>query len=114
MFQPYQGRVELHNAHQVQLIVRAEIEGDGLQQVSDVDSDLDKDIQDIRYGHVRDRHQAAVAIMHDKVAVKLLGGEVINAARAVCHITKDQALDRKGSFDRFLRAELCDYVRDKC
>lgn len=59
---------------QVKLLVDFKVKTDGLEQVTNIDADFDKDIEHVAYSHVRDRYQATMSIVDDEVAVKFLGG----------------------------------------
>lgn len=67
-----------------------------------VDGDLNKDIQHFHGGY-GDRDQAAVAVVDQQVASQSLGGQVIDATRAVCHVSQNHTLTT---------SELLEYIRD--
>ena len=72
LFDSHESRVELHNTHEEDELVGFYIERDAFKQVSNIDADLDKYIENISNCHVRYGDQAAMTIVDDEIAAKLL------------------------------------------
>jgi predicted pyridoxine 5'-phosphate oxidase superfamily flavin-nucleotide-binding protein len=61
--------------------------------VSNVDSNLNKNIQHITDHHVGNRDQATVAIVYNEVTAKFLASQVINTAGAIRNVTQNETLN---------------------
>jgi hypothetical protein len=58
-----------------------------------IDIDLHEDIECVLYEQVLHRDEATVAVVHNKVALERLRGQVVNTAGAVGHISEDKGVD---------------------
>ena len=71
---------------------------------------LYEDIEYVLDGHFRNRHKTAVAIVHDKIASKLLTCKVIDATSSICDISENQAHHSA----LIIAAKRRNQVRDDC
>ena len=81
--------------------------------MSEVDADLNEYIKQVFYCHLRDRDEAAVAVVDDEVTAQFFRSEVVDAAGAIGNIPMNQAGYRNRAFHARLRAEGCDQVSDQ-
>ena len=87
-----QSGVELNRAYHCNLGTLAEVSLHGGNEVTDVDTDVDKDVQSLYLGNI-DGYQAAVGVVNENIAAQSTGCVIVDTASAICDISHDESAD---------------------